>query len=62
MRSIRIELDTVTPLFLSGADQHKSPRNRERQPSVGALRYWLRESIIGGQQCYEDPQVVAAQA
>lgn len=44
MRSIQVELETVTPLFLSGADQQVAEL---RAPSFrGALRYWLR-ALLG---------------
>ncbi|MCG8349650.1 MAG: type III-B CRISPR module RAMP protein Cmr1 [Chloroflexales bacterium] len=40
MRTIQIELETVTPLFLSGADQEVTEL---RAPAFrGVLRYWLR--------------------
>ena len=45
MVSITFDLETVTPLFLGGADQ----QNAELRPPAfrGALRYWFR-AIIGG--------------
>lgn len=42
MRELRVTLETVTPLFLGGADQEPELR----PPSVrGQLRYWLRAAI-----------------
>jgi CRISPR-associated protein Cmr1 len=46
MQELKFTLETVTPLFLAGAD----PRQRAelRPPSFrGALRYWLR-AVLGG--------------
>ncbi len=40
MPSITFDLETVTPLFLAGADQQKAEL---RPPAFrGALRYWFR--------------------
>jgi CRISPR-associated protein Cmr1 len=51
VQSIQIELETITPLFLSGADQHVAEL---RAPAFrGALRYWLR-ALLGGQRGFED--------
>lgn len=46
MTSLTISLETVTPLFLSGAEPRGAPELRV--PSVrGALRYWLRAALGG---------------
>jgi hypothetical protein len=56
MRSIQVELETITPLFLSGADQEVAEL---RAPAFrGALRYWLR-ALLGGQQGTESIQDVS---
>jgi CRISPR-associated protein Cmr1 len=45
-RSLTVTLETVTPLFLGGADPRGAPELRP--PSVrGALRYWLRVALGG---------------
>jgi CRISPR-associated protein Cmr1 len=45
--SLTITLETVTPLFLGGADPRGAPELRP--PAFrGAMRYWLRELIEGG--------------
>lgn len=45
-RSLTVTLETVTPLFLGGADPHGVPELRA--PSFrGALRYWLRAALGG---------------
>lgn len=44
--SLKITLETVTPLFLAGADPRGEPELRP--PSFrGALRYWLRAALGG---------------
>ena len=44
MRELRVTLETVTPLFLGGADQQPELR----PPSIrGQLRYWLRAALGG---------------
>lgn len=46
MQRVSVVLETITPLFLAGADPHGEPELRA--PSVrGALRYWLR-ALLGG--------------
>ena len=46
MREITLTLETVTPMFLGGADPRGAPELRA--PSFrGAMRYWLR-AILGG--------------
>lgn len=46
MQTVKIELETVTPLFLSGATQREPEL---RVPTLrGALRYWLR-ALLGSQ-------------
>jgi CRISPR-associated protein Cmr1 len=46
MQKISVVLETITPLFLAGADPRGEPELRA--PSVrGALRYWLR-ALLGG--------------
>ena len=46
LREIRVTLETVTPLFLGGADPRGEPELRP--PSFrGALRYWLRAALGG---------------
>ncbi len=46
MRELRVTLETVTPLFLGGADPRGTPELRP--PAFrGALRYWLR-AMLGG--------------
>jgi len=43
---VQVEVETITPLFLAGADPRGVPELRA--PSVrGALRYWLR-ALLGG--------------
>lgn len=47
MSPLVVELETVTPLFLGGADPKNGPPEL-RVPSIrGALRYWLR-ALLGG--------------
>jgi len=49
MKTLRVTLETVTPLFLGGAD----PRDRNSIPELrppsfrGQMRYWLR-AVLGG--------------
>jgi CRISPR type III-B/RAMP module RAMP protein Cmr1 len=44
MEALRVRLETVTPLFLGGAEPRGSPEIRA--PSLrGALRYWLRAAL-----------------
>jgi CRISPR-associated protein Cmr1 len=44
MQTLQVRLETVTPLFLGGADPRGSPEIRV--PSIrGALRYWLRAAL-----------------
>ena len=44
MANLTLTLETITPLFLSGAEPRGAPELRE--PSVrGALRYWLRAAL-----------------
>ncbi len=46
--NLRVKLETVTPLFLGGADPRDKPELRA--PSFrGALRYWLRAALGGVQ-------------
>lgn len=45
-RTLTVTLETVTPLFLGGANSRDAPELRA--PSVrGALRYWMR-AVLGG--------------
>ncbi len=45
MQEVTFTLQTITPLFLAGADQTKAEL---RAPSFrGVLRYWLR-ALVGG--------------
>lgn len=45
-RSLRVTLETVTPLFLGGAEPRGAPELRA--PSFrGAMRYWLRAALGG---------------
>ncbi|WP_448575939.1 type III-B CRISPR module RAMP protein Cmr1, partial [Thermomicrobium sp.] len=46
--SIRLPLETLTPLFLGGADPRGDPELRASSVR-GALRFWLR-ALLGG--CY----------
>ncbi|MCX7683492.1 MAG: type III-B CRISPR module RAMP protein Cmr1 [Anaerolineae bacterium] len=44
MHEVRVRLETVTPVFLGGADPCGAPELRP--PAFrGALRYWLRAAI-----------------
>ena len=46
VHSIRVTLETVTPLFLGGAEPRGEPELRA--PSFrGAMRYWLRAALGG---------------
>lgn len=45
-RSLRLTLETVTPLFLGGADPRGQPELRA-PPFRGAMRYWLRAALGG---------------
>ncbi len=46
MQHVRLTLETVTPLFLAGAEPRGAPELRA--PSIrGALRFWLR-ALLGG--------------
>ena len=46
MLKLAVTLETVTPLFLGGAEPRKTPEIRA--PSMrGALRYWLRAALGG---------------
>ncbi len=46
MKELRLRLQTVTPLFLAGADPRGAPELRP--PAFrGALRYWLRAALGG---------------
>ena len=48
MEEIIFELETVTPLFIAGADQRNIENEGLRAPSLrGLLRWWFR-AIIGG--------------
>lgn len=54
-RTMTVTLETVTPLFLGGADPRGEPELRA--PSFrGALRYWLRAALGGA--LGDDPVVV----
>src|SRR5438876_480025 len=45
MQEVTFEVETITPLFLAGADQTKAEL---RAPSFrGEMRYWLR-ALVGG--------------
>lgn len=46
MKSITFELETVTPLFLSGAEA-RGPAELRPPAFRGALRYWLRAALAG---------------
>ncbi len=53
---LKLELETVTPLFLSGAEPRSAPELRA--PSFrGALRYWLRAALGG---CLGDDEGVVS--
>ena len=53
MLSFRITLETLTPLFLGGAEARGAPELRP--PAFrGALRYWLRAAIAGLTDADED--------
>jgi CRISPR-associated protein Cmr1 len=44
MQKITVKLETVTPLFLGGADPRGEPELRP--PAFrGAMRYWLRAEV-----------------
>ncbi|MBI2863667.1 MAG: type III-B CRISPR module RAMP protein Cmr1 [Chloroflexi bacterium] len=46
MQELKLTLETITPLFLAGADPHGEPELRA--PSLrGAMRYWLRAALGG---------------
>ncbi len=45
-QDLRVTLETVTPLFLGGADPHGAPELRAASVR-GALRYWFR-ALLGG--------------
>lgn len=47
MPILRLELETVTPLFLGGAEPRGSPPELRAASVRGALRYWLR-ALLGG--------------
>ena len=47
MLSIKVELETVTPLFLGGAEPRSSPPELRVASVRVALRYWLR-ALLGG--------------
>jgi CRISPR-associated protein Cmr1 len=48
MEKITLELETVTPLFIAGADQRNIENEGLRAPSLrGLLRWWFR-AIMGG--------------
>ena len=53
-RSLSVTLETVTPLFLAGAEERGAP---ELSPPAfrGVLRYWLRAALGGaiGDQNWE---------
>jgi CRISPR-associated protein Cmr1 len=42
MLPLTVELETVTPLFLGGAEPRGSPPELRAASVRGALRYWLR--------------------
>jgi CRISPR-associated protein Cmr1 len=47
MLPLTVELETVTPLFLGGAEPRGSPPELRAASVRGALRYWLR-ALLGG--------------
>ncbi len=47
MPKLTVELETVTPLFLGGAEPRGSPPELRAASVRGALRYWLR-ALLGG--------------
>ena len=48
MKEITFELETITPLFIAGADQRNIENEGLRAPSLrGLLRWWFR-AIMGG--------------
>jgi CRISPR-associated protein Cmr1 len=47
MPLLQLELETVTPLFLGGAEPRGSPPELRAASVRGALRYWLR-ALLGG--------------
>lgn len=49
-RTLTVTLETVTPLFLGGADPRGAPELRA--PAFrGALRYWLRATLKDNSVC-----------
>jgi CRISPR-associated protein Cmr1 len=47
MRQLKIELETVTPLFLGGAQGKGAPPELRPPAFRGAMRYWLRAALGG---------------
>jgi CRISPR-associated protein Cmr1 len=44
-QNITVKLETVTPLFLGGAEPHGEPELRP--PAFrGAMRHWLRVEVV----------------
>ena len=59
MNNITVVLETITPLFLGGADPRGKPELRA--PSFrGALRYWLR-ALLGGFANFQDNEKLQRQ-
>ena len=48
MYSVKLEVETVTPLFIAGADQRNIENEGIRAPSLrGAMRWWFRAAAGG---------------
>jgi CRISPR-associated protein Cmr1 len=47
MQKIEVRLETVTPLFLGGAEGKNSPPELRPPAFRGAMRYWLRAALGG---------------
>ncbi|MCD6363255.1 MAG: type III-B CRISPR module RAMP protein Cmr1, partial [Synergistetes bacterium] len=48
MHKVSLEVETVTPLFIAGADQRNIGNEGLRPPSLrGLLRWWFRAALGG---------------
>ena len=47
MQEVRVKLETVTPMFLGGAEARGAPPELRPPSFRGAMRYWLR-ALLGG--------------
>lgn len=45
MQNITVKLETVTPLFLGGAEPRDKPPELRPPAFRGAMRYWLRAKV-----------------